>query len=147
MEKHTHSMKSTEDVLRSGGFRATKSRRALLRLLEKAGTPLSIQQIALAWGKTAPNITTLYRSLTDLSSAGIVRRIDLNTGTAHFEYSPSRPHHHHIVCNDCGKVEELEYCAVGGLEKKLQQTSKYFKDIYSHNLEFFGRCVACTHNS
>jgi Fur family ferric uptake transcriptional regulator len=144
MKKHAHSTEGVVDVLRAGGFRATTSRIDLLLLLEKAGTPLSIQKIAETWKGKAPDITTLYRSLSELSSAGIVRRIDLNTGTAHFEYTPSRPHHHHIVCNDCGKVEELEHCSVSGLEKKLMRESENFKSIYSHNLEFFGRCTACT---
>ncbi len=112
MKKHTQSLENAVEVLRVGGFRATTSRAQLLLLLEKAGTPLSIQEIAETWKGKAPDITTLYRSLTDLSSAGIVRRIDLNTGTAHFEYTPSRPHHHHIICNDCGKVEELEHCSI-----------------------------------
>lgn len=143
MHKHTENVESAVDVLRVGGFRATTSRIQLLLLLEKAGTPLSIQEIAGIWKGKAPDITTLYRSLTDLSSAGIVRRIDLNTGTAHFEYTPSRPHHHHIICNDCGKVEELEHCSISGLEKTLMRTSEHFKNIYSHNLEFFGRCTAC----
>lgn len=136
---------NAQSVLRAGGFRATTSRIELLHLLEKAGTPMSIQKIAEIWKGKAPDITTLYRSLTDLNSAGIVRRIDLNSGTAHFEYTPSRPHHHHIVCNDCGKIEELEHCSVSGLEKRLMQTSEHFKSIHSHNLEFFGQCTACAH--
>lgn len=144
MKKHALGLENAAEVLRAGGFRATTSRIELLMLLEKVGTPLSIQEIVLMWKGKAPDITTLYRSLTDLSSVGIVRRVDLNTGTAHFEYTPSRPHHHHIVCNDCGKIEELEHCAVSGLEKKLMQASEHFKSIYSHNLEFFGRCAACT---
>jgi Fur family transcriptional regulator, ferric uptake regulator len=146
MKKHVESKKHTADVLRMGGFRATTSRIQLLNLLEKSGTPLSIQRIAMVWKGKAPDITTLYRSLTDLNLAGIVRRIDLNTGTAHFEYTPSRPHHHHIVCSDCGKVEELEHCSVSGLEKRLIQESEHFKSINSHNLEFFGRCTTCTIN-
>ncbi len=143
MKKHAQSTDEIVDVLRTGGFRATTGRIQLLLLLEKAGTPLSIQKIAEIWKGRVPDIATLYRSLTDLNSAGIVRRIDLNSGTAHFEYTPSRPHHHHIVCNDCGKVEELEHCSVSGLEKKLMRESEHFKSIYSHNLEFFGRCTAC----
>lgn len=145
MKKHSSNAEGMVKVLHGGGFRATASRIQLLLLLQKVGAPLTIQKIALMWEGTAPDITTLYRSLTDLSRAGIVRRIDLNTGTAHFEYTPHRPHHHHIVCSDCGRVEELHYCSVSGLEKKLMRTSEHFKNIYSHNLEFFGRCTVCAH--
>lgn len=130
-------------VLREGGFRATTGRVQLLFLLEKMGAPVSIQKIAESWDGKAPDIATLYRSLTDLNEAGIVHRVDLNANAAHFEYAPDRPHHHHIVCSDCGKVEELDHCAMNGMEQELIHESKHFKKIYSHNLEFFGRCTAC----
>lgn len=130
-------------VLRTGGFRVTNGRRALLKLLETAGVPLSVQDVLKKWQGKAPDTTTVYRSLTDLHAAGIVRRIELCTGTAHFEYTPTRPHHHHIVCTSCGGVEELEHCVLGDIEQQLGVNSKHFKNIYSHNLEFFGQCTAC----
>jgi Fe2+ or Zn2+ uptake regulation protein len=144
MKKRTQSIAGIMDVLRKGGFRATNGRIELLSLLATIGTPLSVQKIAESWKGKPPDVTTLYRSLTDLSSAGIVRRVDLNTGIAHFEYTPNRPHHHHIVCRLCGKVEELTHCAIGGLEKKIIKESTHFKSIHTHSLEFFGQCIACT---
>ncbi len=135
-----------EDIvyaLQCAGFRVTTSRVKLLALLEATGTPLSIQAIATLWKGKVPDITTLYRSLTDLCSKGVVRRIDLNTGIAHFEYTPSRPHHHHVVCTECGCIEEIEQCSVGALEKKIIQNSEIFTKIKTHSLEFFGECKKC----
>ena len=152
LHEHTHAQARGESattadsavVLRSLGFRVTPGRLALLALLEAAGTPLSVQDVYKKWqGTKSPDIVTLYRSLTELQAAGIVRRIDLGTGTAHFEYTPTRPHHHHIICNGCGTVEELEHCSLVGLEDQLLITSHQFKSIYSHNLEFFGQCTRC----
>ena len=131
-------------VLRAGGFRVTRGRLTLLSLLETAGTPLSIQEILAAWQGTKPDTATLYRSLTDLHATGIVRRVELGTGSAHFEYTPSRPHHHHIICNGCGVVEELDHCLLTGLEDKVAVTSEQFTNIYSHTLEFFGQCTTCS---
>lgn len=143
--KHAHVLVVTDTaaVLRAGGFRVTSGRLALLALLETAGTPLSVQGVLEQWQGKVPDTATLYRSLTDLQAAGIVRRIDLGTGTAHFEYTPTRPHHHHIICSGCGVVEELEQCSLVGLEEQLLVTSHQFNSIYSHNLEFFGQCTAC----
>ena len=141
---HAHAQKNDiHEALRAGGFRVTGGRVALLELLLGARKPLSIQDVLERWDGTPPDQTTLYRTLTDLAATGIVRRVDLNTGTAHFEYTPDRPHHHHIVCNDCGTIEDIEHCAVDALQQKLVQGSVLFKDIYSHNLEFFGRCTDC----
>lgn len=141
-----HKHENVSDIpstLRAKGFRVTGVRIELLRLLERSGKPLSIQNILSLWKESPPDQTTLYRSLTDLSSAEIVRRIDLNTGIAHFEYTPDRPHHHHIVCNECGMIEEINDCSVDVLQKKISAASTKFREITTHNLEFFGRCLKC----
>ena len=141
-----HSYAQKNDIhkaLRAGGFRVTGGRVALLELLLGARKPLSIQDVLERWDGAPPDQTTLNRTLTDLAAAGIVRRVDLNTGTAHFEYTPDRPHHHHIICNDCGVIEDVEHCAVDALRVDLTQGSVQFASIYSHNLEFFGRCTGC----
>ncbi len=135
---------SIPDLLRTKGFRVTKGKVALLQLLLKIGQPVSIQEVLSLWQGKTPVETTLYRSLADLSEAGIVRRIDLNTGTAHFEYSPHRPHHHHVVCTHCGVIEEIEQCSVSALQKKIIRDSSRFEKILTHNLEFFGLCLKCS---
>lgn len=144
---HNHVIQQNPSViLRDKGFRVTLGKITLLELLQKAGKPLSIQQILCIWKNNTPNQATLYRSLTRLRKAGIVRRVDLNTGVAHFEYTPNRPHHHHIVCTDCGVIEDISDCSIGLLEKKLTQKSPLFKKIDEHTLEFFGHCVNCVTN-
>lgn len=146
---HTHSheeriaVTTASSVLRTAGFRITAGRLGLLALLETVGSPLSIQGILERWSGKAPNTATLYRSLTDLHTAGIVRRIELGTGMVHYEYTPHRPHHHHLICNSCGVVEELERCLLGSVETETLSASHVFKSIYSHNLEFFGECTQC----
>ena len=131
-------------VLRVGGFRVTGTRVALLELLESAGIPLSIQRVLELWQDAkVPDTATLYRSLSDLHAAGIIQRIELGTGVVHYEYTPARPHHHHIICSDCGVVEELESCSLIGADHALLGQSRHFKSIYSHNLEFFGCCTTC----
>jgi Fe2+ or Zn2+ uptake regulation protein len=130
-------------VLRVHGFRVTRVRTALLELLQSVGTPLSVQGILECWLDKIPDTATLYRSLTDLHAAGIVKRIELGTGMAHFEYTPHRPHHHHLVCTTCGMIEELEHCSLAGVEEQVLAESQLFKSIYSHNLEFFGQCTIC----
>jgi Fur family transcriptional regulator, ferric uptake regulator len=142
---HKHRpVSGNSQMLREKGFRVTKGRLELLALLEESGQPLSIKKILSQWKGRAPDTVTIYRSLTDLSSAGIVRRIDLNTGVAHFEYTPDRPHHHHIVCEDCGIIEEIDGCSVDVLQNKITKVSKMFRNITNHNLEFFGHCAKCS---
>ena len=134
-----------QQVLRSHGFRATATRVALLRLLRAAGRPLAVAKIQAIWPGSAPDHTTLYRALTDLAAAGVIRRTDLNSGVAHFEYAPDRPHHHHIVCTDCGRIEELDHCVGQTLESRALAHTPAFASINDHVLEFFGTCQQCAH--
>jgi Fur family transcriptional regulator, ferric uptake regulator len=143
MDKKTVEEIALEKLLRADGFRITSGRMKLFQLLAKAQKPLSIQAISKRWRGMPPNPTTLYRTLTDLAKVGIVRRVDLNTGTAHFEYTPDSPHHHHVVCTDCGVMEDVESCSVEKLQTQVMKNSRRFKSIYSHSLEFFGRCESC----
>lgn len=144
MHKHTHQeVISPTQVLRAKGFRVTTGKVKLLEFMKDSGKPVTVQNIFSSWTGKKPNETTLYRSLTDLCRAGIVKRLDLNTGIAHFEYTTDRPHHHHVICLGCGVIEEIEHCAVGELQKKIIKESVMFTDIDSHNLEFFGHCVGC----
>jgi Fe2+ or Zn2+ uptake regulation protein len=85
---------------------------------------------------------TVYRALEALASSGIIRRVDLGHSHAHYEFEKS--HHHHIVCTDCGVVEDIEVISVEKELEKMTGSSKQFKSIYSHNLEFFGSCKSCS---
>jgi len=52
-------------------------------------------------------------------------------------------HHHHIVCEQCGALEDIENCNQVSLQKEILKHSKSFKVINSHSLEFFGICKNC----
>ena len=129
--------------LRSRSFRATNGRVRLLELLHKAGTPLSIREIRRRWSGARIDQATLYRTLTDLSEAGVVKHLNLNSGIAHFEYTPGSPHHHHIVCTKCGHIEDIDTCAPL-IARTVLKKSLDFASISSHNLEFFGLCSKCS---
>lgn len=84
--------------LRAAGSRVTPGRLALLELLERVRQPLSAAEI----GERLPRINqvTVYRALDTLVAAGLVRKGTRNR-VAYFEYA-GKPHHHHLVCADCG---------------------------------------------
>jgi len=92
------------------------------------------------------NQTTLYRALESLTDSGVVRKVDLGHAHVHYEIVEGVPHHHHIVCNSCGKIEDIQNCGSDALEKKILGLSKTFHLIKSHSLEFFGVCNACAKN-
>ena len=134
---------SYAELIRAAGLRATAARMSALALLEKSGKPLSVAGLHAAWKHFAPDVTTLYRTLEQMSEAHIIHRLDLNSGTAHYEFTPNKPHHHHIVCTTCRVIEDVDHCEMDAAAKAVTRSSKKFATISSHSLEFFGVCNAC----
>jgi len=97
-------------VVRAKGLRATPSRLAVLELLRASETPMSHGDVADRLATQAWDRATIYRNLTDLSEAGLLRRTDIGDHVWRFE-ALSEDHeagaHPHFICTECGTVECL----------------------------------------
>jgi len=142
MKKNTaESHSSSRKALREAGYKATPDRFAVLDILARSRTPLSIKRImALAKGMDQ---VTVYRTLKTLKDADLVRQVDLEHGHAHFELTDPKDHHH-LICTNCGKIEDFGGCDMEPLVKKALRGSKQFGAVTRHSLEFFGLCKACS---
>lgn len=134
-------------TLKARGERLTPARRRIVELFVQSDAPLSADDLrtALAKKKVIVNKTTVYRELEFLLAAGFIRPLYLAGKSKYYELALADEHHHHVVCRDCGRVEDVE---VEGLEKLLAPLEKRlakkikFADV-RHNLEFFGWCGKC----
>ena len=98
-------MDDFKELLRSKGLRATPGRIVLLKLLKTSSKPLAVRDMASR--VKSLNQVTLYRALEDLADAGLVRR---GVGPVlQYEYA-AHPHHHHLVCLDCGFARQCVAC-------------------------------------
>jgi Fur family transcriptional regulator, ferric uptake regulator len=132
-----------EDLLKEHSYRVTPGRMALLLFLKHAKKPLSAGDIQKQLSHPM-NKVTLYRALEDFSQSKIVAKISLRDSVTYYEFIHAGHHHHHIVCEQCGKLEDIESCDAVSLQKEILKHSKNFKSINSHSLEFFGICKGCT---
>ena len=83
---------------------------------------------------------TIFRTLKLLIDEGMVCRVLLEDGNLHYRISPTA-HHHHLVCTNCGAVEDFTNCDVAGLIGDLSRRTGF--QIDSHWLELYGRCRSC----
>lgn len=127
-------------LLRSCGLRATPQRLEIVRILYEATQPMSIPELATLPSKENMDTTTFYRNLEALVKAGLVRKVDLRH--EHTDYELIRDHHHHLICNDCGKVEDISWCPIPTSPARILQES-HFSALTDHAIEFFGLCKAC----
>jgi len=130
-----------EALLRQHSCKVTRPRLAVLAALEEAGAPLSVQQLRARLRPTRLDQATVYRTLKTLKEAGLVQQIDWEHGHAHYELALG-PHHHHVVCTRCQRVEDITDCAMDELAAKVLRGSD-FATITHHSLEFFGVCRKC----
>lgn len=134
-------------TLKARGERLTRARRLIIELFVHRESPVSADDIraALIKKKVTVNKTTVYRELDFLLTTGFIRPVYLAGKSKYYELALVGEHHHHVVCRDCGRVEDVELDGVekllAPLEKKLAKKIE-FADV-RHNLEFFGWCGKC----
>jgi Fe2+ or Zn2+ uptake regulation protein len=131
-------------ILRQAGYRATQGRIKLLKVLVKENKPLTAVQIHRKVGSKELNEATIYRALETMVSSGIIRRVDLQKDNAHRYELAGGQHHHHIVCSECGAVENFSDNLCRIILDKAAKKSKSFKIINSHSMELFGVCAYCS---
>jgi len=126
--------------LRSVGLKVTLPRLKILEMLEKSPTRhLSAEDIyrKLMDGGEDIGLATVYRVLTQFESAGLVTRHHFEGGHAVFELERGQ-HHDHLVCMNCGRVEEFEDETI---EKRQRDRARElgFK-MTEHSLIIYGEC-------
>lgn len=133
-------MDKKQEILKNAGMKVTKNRLAVLDLLMSSQKPLSVEDIFKKLKKA--DQVTIYRILNQLAEKEIIKKVDLRSGKAYFEFQEH--HHHHIVCSKCGYLEEIDLCLPDNLIKKVKSKSEKFSNVIDHALEFFGTCKNCS---
>ncbi len=135
---------STTAALRSRGHRSGGARKAVIELLGRQHCCLTAQEVfdRLRGEGRRVGIASVYRTLEQLTRDGFVQRIDIGAGISRFEpIHNSGEHHHHLVCDDCGKVEAF---ADDELERTLQKVERRTGySIAGHDVVLRGACKDC----
>lgn len=129
-------------ILRDAGLKSTSQRLAVIKILSEIKHPETAQEIHKRLKKL--DLVTLYRTLTSFEKSQIVRRVDLHKDAVYYELNVN--HHHHIVCTNCGKLEDFELCDMDKLTKRIVAKASNFKTVSEHSLELFGVCNTCVKN-
>ncbi len=128
-------------LLKSHNLRVTNKRVELLSVLDKSRRPLSVAD--LLESLHGIDRVTLYRALDAFVQLGIVRQIDFGARAKYFEINRGDDHHH-ITCVKCHKMEDIDICSMYKLADAALKSSREFKKVLQHTLEFQGICQNCT---
>jgi Fur family ferric uptake transcriptional regulator len=136
-------MANSQD-LRDIGLKATIPRVKILDLFQKANNTnrrhLSAEDVHrhLAEEDMDVGLATVYRVLTQFEQAGLLRRHYFDAGHAVFELNEGG-HHDHLICLQCGKVEEFYDSAIEKRQNKIAE-ERGFK-VVEHALYLYADCL------
>ncbi len=136
---------TTEPVLQAlapSGHRLTRPRRQVAALIDaRTGhfTAADLEADARAGGLGIGR-ATVFRTLDLFTELGLVERLELPTGEhAYVRCDPI--HHHHVVCETCGRTTEIDDCGISAVAQEVARRTGY--RIGTHRLELFGLCPSC----
>lgn len=115
----------------------------MLETLDQQPCCLTAQEIfdQLRSGDRRVGIASVYRTLELLSKLNLVRRVDIGSAACYEPAHPGGEHHHHVVCDECGKVEAF---ADSKLERALHEVEgKTGYTMSGHDVVLRGVCATC----
>lgn len=132
------------EILREKGFRITKARAALARVLDVSTGPKTVIELIdeISLQNVFPDRTTIYRELEQLEQLALVEQVVFDDGVARFQKVMDH-HAHHVICTNCKMVEKIAFDE-SSLEKAeaILSSEKGFSSI-RHSLSFYGVCKRC----
>jgi len=136
---------SLTERMRNKGLRLTHQRKILAALLDEAEEHLDAEAVYQLARLKDPNIhrATVYRTLNTLKRLGLVDELDLMhvTGDRHFYETRPSEFHIHLICMECGAVEEPGGPFWEEMKSRVQQQTGFRPEIV--RLEMGGLCLAC----
>ncbi len=119
--------------------RSTRQRTAVLDALQRAPEPLSAQDLHAQLGRSV-GLATVYRALQGLVDSGQVDVFRRESGEALFRLC-NPVHHHHLLCQRCGRVEEIDACEVEPWAARVARRRGF--TLAGHQADIFGVCPRC----
>ena len=131
----------TIDELKSTGLKATLPRLKILEIFQKgAQRHMTAEDVfrVLLLERSDVGLATVYRVLTQFEQAGILSRNHFESGKAVFELNEGQ-HHDHLVCLDCGKVEEFFDAEIEKRQHSVAKAKGFA--IADHALSLYANCT------
>lgn len=136
---------SIQSSLKEQGIRLTRQRKILLELIDRSGQHLDAERLyRLARTKDPKlNRVTVYRTLKMLKESGLVDELDLMhfSGDQHYYETRMKQEHAHIICLNCGKVEEFFGEPLHKLRRQVESHLGY--QVLLARTEIGGYCPHC----
>lgn len=126
------------------GYRAGGARSAVIELLASEGGCLEAEEVSgrLRGGGTSVGTASVYRALNLLSELGLLHPVSLAGSPTRFELIlADGEHHHHIVCDACGRTEAFSDEALESAIHSVSERTSF--EVLAHDITLHGTCADC----
>ena len=126
------------------GYRLTPQRAMILSAIENSTHHISAEEIYAQVADKYPqvNISTVYRTLELLKRLGLIYQTDLGEGRVRY-HPADTGHHHHLVCQKCGSVIDIDESALSHIKDILLREHNFSAEL--RHVAIFGLCKNCRH--
>lgn len=127
--------------LKQNGLKHTQRREDLIKLFAEENRYLSAKEVQQFLEKEGQNVSfdTIYRNLYSFADIGILEMTELNNEKLfRITCLHDGHHHHHFICEQCGRTIQLEMCPMDFFQQQLGNCQ-----LLSHRFEIFGICGYC----
>ncbi len=133
------------EALKAQGCKSTSQRDDIARVFFESRGHLTVEELYRNVKKVNPRIgyATVYRTLKLLKECGLAAESHFQDGEARYECSGA--HHDHLICEECGRIEEFEEEEIEKLQGRV--ADRFGFRITGHRMELYGLCPACRRKS
>lgn len=144
MHKIDHKLLILEDYLKKRHLRKSRVRELVIAQFLKTKHHVAVEELLELCRQQEPHIgfATVYRTLKLLVDAGLAHERDFNTGRKLYENAESGDNHDHLVCLECGRVEEFEDQQIINARSRIARNVDF--QIVSYRHEMYGFCQRCS---
>jgi Fe2+ or Zn2+ uptake regulation protein len=137
-------MKSVDvltEQFRARGLKVTPQRQSIFRALSRSTVHPTAESVYAVVSAEMPTISlrTVYQTLNDLAAMGELSTLDVGSGSTRFD--PNLDPHHHLVCESCGRIDDL-HADFPGVAVPPSGVATGF-EVTATEIVFRGRCADC----
>ena len=130
-------------VLKKEGLRYTQQRQSVWDELCATNDHRDAEEIYLAIRQSGLNVSraTVYRTIDVLVKNKMVRKLELGDGRARYEHKVNATHHDHLICIQCGKIEDFMDEVIESRQDEIEKNFGY--KLVRHIHQLFIICSEC----
>lgn len=128
--------------VRKHGLKATRQRDRIVDVFLRSQGHLSVDDLLDKVRRADPRISaaTVYRTVKLLQEAGLADKLHFEGRSTRYEAIRGE-HHDHLICTECGRIDEFENAGIEALQREVASERGY--EIVSHRHEIYGVCASC----